>query len=209
MVGGICRNETTARVRRLRRVYPASVAHFQLGVLLSEMSHHKQRTPIQSHVPYPAWVRYSPDRDVEDSHTIMDRVFEANYAGPPSAAIPPVVLLDDDDVHMQCDLQDDVSESSIDEPLAKASATSLQSVATASPHPAFHPAPLSHTAGVHADEPEETLEMIPKPRGEAGRLNRGGFNLKEALHWAGYNDEQYDEILVRESTSSFISCNTS
>ena len=34
---------------------------------------------------------------------------------------------------------------------------------------------------------------IPKPRGEVGRLSRGGYNLQSALGWT---DNLYTEVLV-------------
>jgi hypothetical protein len=36
--------------------------------------------------------------------------------------------------------------------------------------------------------------MIPKPEGESGRLNRGGYNLQDALGW---NSRQFKKVKVR------------
>jgi len=48
------------------------------------------------------------------------------------------------------------------------------------------------------DSPESELEdepvaKIPKPPGEAGRKNSGGFNLQEVLGWT---DEKYKNFMV-------------
>ena len=40
---------------------------------------------------------------------------------------------------------------------------------------------------------ESTLNRIPKPKGEAGRSNSGGYNLKQALGW---EEERYSEFTV-------------
>ncbi|KAF9470814.1 hypothetical protein BDN70DRAFT_939410 [Pholiota conissans] len=41
-----------------------------------------------------------------------------------------------------------------------------------------------------------TLNMIPKPSGEAGRRNSGGYNLQKALHWGErYINEQVSKKL--------------
>lgn len=40
---------------------------------------------------------------------------------------------------------------------------------------------------------ENTLHRIPKPKGEAGRSNSGGYNLKQALGW---EEERYSEFTV-------------
>ena len=42
-------------------------------------------------------------------------------------------------------------------------------------------------------------DLIPKPRGEVGRLSRGGYNLQSALGWT---DSLYSKVLVSETRSS-------
>jgi hypothetical protein len=43
------------------------------------------------------------------------------------------------------------------------------------------------------DEPTLPVAKIPKPPGEAGRKNSGGFNLQEVLGW---NDDKYKTFMV-------------
>jgi len=43
------------------------------------------------------------------------------------------------------------------------------------------------------------LAKIPKPPGEAGRKNSGGFNLQEVLGW---NDNKYKEFMVSHPSLS-------
>jgi hypothetical protein len=56
--------------------------------------------------------------------------------------------------------------------------------------------PLSElsNAGDSGDEDNSsTPNMIPKPKGEAGRSNSGGYNLKNALGW---EEKRYSEFTV-------------
>lgn len=51
------------------------------------------------------------------------------------------------------------------------------------------------------DSPEsedKALAKIPKPPGEAGRKNSGGFNLQEVLGW---NDDKYRTFMVGHRVS--------
>jgi hypothetical protein len=43
------------------------------------------------------------------------------------------------------------------------------------------------------DELSLPVAKIPKPPGEAGRKNSGGFNLQEVLGW---NDDKYKKFMV-------------
>lgn len=43
------------------------------------------------------------------------------------------------------------------------------------------------------DEPTLPVAKIPKPPGEAGRKNSGGFNLQEVLGW---DDDKYKKFMV-------------
>ena len=43
--------------------------------------------------------------------------------------------------------------------------------------------PLSELSDSENDEKRNIPNKIPKPKGEAGRSNSGGYNLKEALGW--------------------------
>jgi hypothetical protein len=43
------------------------------------------------------------------------------------------------------------------------------------------------------DENCDVPSKIPKPSGEAGRSNSGGYNLKEALGW---DEKRYSEFTV-------------
>jgi hypothetical protein len=43
------------------------------------------------------------------------------------------------------------------------------------------------------DEENRDAPKIPKPKGEAGRMNSGGYNLKEALGW---EEKRYSEFTV-------------
>jgi hypothetical protein len=47
----------------------------------------------------------------------------------------------------------------------------------------------------HANDEEDgdTTNKIPKPKGEAGRSNSGGYNLKNALGW---EENRYNEFTV-------------
>ena len=42
----------------------------------------------------------------------------------------------------------------------------------------------------------DTLNTIPKPKGEAGRSNSGRYNLKKALDW---EEKHYNEFTVSYS----------
>lgn len=44
------------------------------------------------------------------------------------------------------------------------------------------------------DEEESLHEKIPKPDGEAGRPNRGGYNLSQVLNWTG---QDFEAVKVR------------
>lgn len=44
------------------------------------------------------------------------------------------------------------------------------------------------------DEEEPFSEKIPKPEGEAGRPNRGGYNLAQELNWSG---QDFETVRVR------------
>jgi hypothetical protein len=43
------------------------------------------------------------------------------------------------------------------------------------------------------DIEEREIQKIPKPKGEAGKSNSGGYNLKEALGW---EEKRYNEFIV-------------
>jgi hypothetical protein len=43
--------------------------------------------------------------------------------------------------------------------------------------------------------------MIPKPEGESGRLNRGGYNLQDTLGW---NSRQFKKVKVRSLAGIFL-----
>ena len=43
------------------------------------------------------------------------------------------------------------------------------------------------------DNANSLLELIPKPAGEAGKFNSGGFNLEKELGW---NRKQFSEFTV-------------
>jgi hypothetical protein len=43
------------------------------------------------------------------------------------------------------------------------------------------------------DEDNRDAPKIPKPKGEPGRMNSGGYNLKEALGW---EEKRYSEFTV-------------
>ena len=54
--------------------------------------------------------------------------------------------------------------------------------------------PLSDLSENSSDEEShDTPNKIPKPKGEAGRTNSGGYNLKEALNW---DEKRYGEFTV-------------
>lgn len=41
------------------------------------------------------------------------------------------------------------------------------------------------------DDDDDTIGLIPKPSGEAGRPGRGGYNLKDTLGWAANDYEDF------------------
>lgn len=53
--------------------------------------------------------------------------------------------------------------------------------------------PLSDMSDSEGSGNEDKPNRIPKPKGEAGRSNSGGYNLKKALGW---EDERYIEFTV-------------
>ena len=57
--------------------------------------------------------------------------------------------------------------------------------------------PTERTTSESPESEDETLvAKIPKPPGEAGRKNSGGFNLQDELGW---NDDKYKEFTVSYS----------
>ena len=52
---------------------------------------------------------------------------------------------------------------------------------------------LSDEDELESEEDVGTRKKIPKPPGEAGRPQSGGYNLQEKLNW---NDRTYDSIVV-------------
>jgi hypothetical protein len=58
--------------------------------------------------------------------------------------------------------------------------------------------PLSSLSGYESSENEDMVTVgkkkaVPKPPGEAGRRNSGGFNLEKALGWEA---ERYNDLMV-------------
>ena len=53
--------------------------------------------------------------------------------------------------------------------------------------------PLSKLSDSESDEKHNIPNKIPKPKGEAGRSNSGGYNLKEALGW---EEKHYSDFTV-------------
>ena len=72
------------------------------------------------------------------------------------------------------------------------------------------PLSLMSDSGSSSDEDNgDTPNMIPKPKGEAGRSNSGGYSLKKALGWeekryseftVSYNAELAERILPSQQT---------
>ena len=52
---------------------------------------------------------------------------------------------------------------------------------------------LSDEDELESEEDVGTRKKIPKPPGEAGRPQSGGYSLQEKLNW---NDRTYDSIVV-------------
>jgi hypothetical protein len=55
--------------------------------------------------------------------------------------------------------------------------------------------PLSELSDSENDEKRNIPNKIPKPKGEAGRSNSGGYNLKEALGW---EEKRYSDFTVSD-----------
>ncbi|KAI0763730.1 hypothetical protein BC629DRAFT_1651846 [Irpex lacteus] len=47
------------------------------------------------------------------------------------------------------------------------------------------------------DDDDDTISLIPKPSGEAGRPGRGGYNLKDTLGWAANDYEDFKKKVDR------------
>ena len=58
---------------------------------------------------------------------------------------------------------------------------------------------LSDLSGSEEDTPKSLLELIPKPVGEAGKVNSGGFSLEKELGW---NKKRFSEFTVNLFTKS-------
>jgi hypothetical protein len=52
---------------------------------------------------------------------------------------------------------------------------------------------MSDSGSSSDEDSSDTPNTIPKPKGEAGRSNSGGYNLKNALGW---EEERYSEFTV-------------
>ena len=60
--------------------------------------------------------------------------------------------------------------------------------------------PIETATAAKFDPTSAPQVLIPKPKGEASRLSRGGYNVRKTLQW---DDARYDDLLVRPADFSY------